>query len=986
MISSINTISFQSFDKIGEKVIASDVDNTNKSGGKSDERFIVLPGTIQGALGGAAWDPAGTITQMEYIGDGLYEFIGIFPKGAFEYKVAVGGSWDENYGQDGVQNGENIHLNIPENDYQVRFIFDYNNKVIKDSVNNSIKKFRVPDEVKIIGLDRKKVLLQKESADLYKATVSITAGKYKYQVQYDNSEEFIYGAKGVKKGQGIKLNLDKDTEVIFVHNLQNNVTYDSVNYIPIAENEMPTIVLEGCKKVVMNDNDKDNIYIGEVVLPAGKKEHDYEIMMGEEVVAHKKIFFNEVADNYKINFSYDHRSKEVKHSYIEELEQLDNKVIGESLYFDSRDLNYKQPFGAVPQHTVVDFTLSAKTNDLERARLVVEKQKITGNQDQKVYSEKIKYPMKKVGYSKDDSREYWNVKVDFNNMGVYSYYFEAVDGDDLVFYANNTQVVSVPGTRVVGTGGIGCSYLNHDDLIRYTQTVYDPQFKTPEWAKDAIFYYIFPERFKNGDKSNDPKVGVDKFYGNKDIEVHDNWIDKPWVPGEADGHLTDDREWNNDFYGGDLEGVIEKLDYLHELGINTIYFNPIFEAPSNHKYDTANYKKIDDNFGTNDDFKRLIREAKKRDIRVILDVSLNHSGSDSIYMDRYSKYDSYGAFEDEKIRKDSDYYDWYEFREETGNPDQAYQQWANPTLANLKETDSYKNFAYRDENSVTKYWLEQGASGWRMDVTPWVSDEFWREWRKEVKEKNPEALTVAETWFDSSKYFLGDMFDSTMNYIFRQAMYDYANGETGENTVNVLEMMRENYPPEAFYCLMNLLSTHDSARALYRFGYKGEGEKAEVIMEAKNKLLLAVFFQMTYPGAPAIYYGDEVGVTGGDDPFNRGTYPWKKDGGKPDYQLLKEIKKLVHLRNEYDILRRGSVEPVYADKHVIVMLREYEGKKALVAVNNDNKAHKVSLDLSNKFDFEGPFADAFNKSNKISFRRGILQFKIPAFFGRVLIN
>jgi glycosidase len=166
--------------------------------------------------------------------------------------------------------------------------------------------------------------------------------------------------------------------------------------------------------------------------------------------------------------------------------------------------------------------------------------------------------------------------------------------------------------------------------------------------------------------------------------------------------------------------------------------NPVFKAPSNHKYDTADYMQVDPHFGTLATFRKLVAEAAKRGIRLLLDASLNHCGSDSVYMDRYGKYPTLGAFENEKIRKDSPYYTWFEFKQGETNPDKMYEQWANPTLANLAEVDGWKNFAYRNDNSITKYWMRQGAAGWRMDVTPWVSDGFWREWRTHLKRSFPE--------------------------------------------------------------------------------------------------------------------------------------------------------------------------------------------------------------------------------------------------------
>ncbi len=649
------------------------------------------------------------------------------------------------------------------------------------------------------------------------------------------------------------------------------------------------------------------------------------------------------------------------------------------LQYDSRNLQYKSPFGAVPQGTEVTFTLAAEGANIEKVRLVVEIEKIEGNRERVEFLDTTKYPMESIGFS-EEGRKLWRVAVKFCNIHVYRYYFEVICEDQTLLYGNNAQLIDVPYNPVIGTGGKGTVYTHIKDVVRYTQTVYDPQFTTPDWSKDVIYYYIFPERFKNGDKTNNPKPGIRKFYGDKDIELHENWLDKPWVPGDGS-----DEEYCNDFFGGDLAGVRQKLSYLKDLGINMIYFTPLFQAPSNHKYDTADYMKIDENFGTNEEFKELVQEAKAIGIKMMIDTSLNHSGADSIYMDRYGKYEGVGAFKGEVIREDSPYCAWYDLDQEAVDPDQAYKQWFNPTLAELKESDSYKDFAYRNEDSVTKYWLDMGIAGWRMDVAPWKSDIFWREWRREVKKKNPDALTVCETWFDSSKFLLGDTFDSTMNYIFRQAMYAYANGEKAVHIVSMLEMVRENYPPEAFYSLMNLLSTHDTQRALYYFEYKEEGESEEVVKKAKKKLLLAMFFQMTYPGCPAIYYGDEVGVTGGEDPYNRQTYPWEEEGGCPDTELLEQCKELIKLRNDHPVLRRGTIETIYQDDHVIVMVRRYEETTAIVAVNNADQIKTVCIDTI-ETSLAGTFVDALQKEDIIEVIGDVLQIEVGSCTGKVWIN
>ncbi len=955
----------------------------------AQERLVVLPGTIQSVLGGGNWAPDNKATQMEDKGGGIYEFSADFPKGSYEYKVALDGSWTENYGEGGQRDGPNIRLDVPENNFKVRFVFDYNTKLVKDSISGGISLWSEPASVFLLGVGVAPVPMKRDSPGSYSLSMRLAKGSYSYRVGYNADDKLVFGSGGKRGGEGISLELKADTEISFHHRVAKAISWDSVSYVQIAETECPRVRAAGFSELTLSDDDYDNLWTGSLTLPPGKGIYDFTLLRGEKRAGGLRVNYNEIAPGFSISFSYDSKDGGFSSDYVEKLSGLDAKVLAKSLYHDSRDARYKKPFGAVKLGQTVEFTLSAKAGDLEKVKLVLRSQLIKGNQDSEVFNPSgLDAWMKKSGLSEDLSREYWSASVTFDeNIAVYGYHFLASDGKDTVIYANNDRVVPVPHSRVIGTGGVGKAWDPADaKMLPYRLTVYDPAFTTPEWAKDAVFYYIFPERFRNGNKKNDPHPGKSAGYATHPVEKHFNWLDpKPWVPGSSDGKADDDGQWCNDFYGGDLAGITEKLDYIRDLGANVIYMNPIFQAPSNHKYDTADYKKIDPSFGTLKDFDKLVAEAKKRGIRVLLDTSLNHSGSDSVYMDRYGKYPGIGAFEKETIRADSPYADWYIFNPAGAGADQKYAQWGNPTLATLKESESYLDFAYGSKNSVTRYWLGRGIGGWRMDVTPWKSDDFWRGWRKAVKETNPDALTVAETWWDSSKYFLGDSFDSTMNYIFRQAVYDYASGGSAQDAVAALEMMRENYPPQAFSVLMNLLSTHDAARALYRFGYKGEGESAQVEEEAKRRLLLAVFMQMSYPGAPAIYYGDEVGMTGGEDPFNRGPYPWADLGGKVDTDLLESFKKLTRLRSENPILKQGSLAVLHADEGGIVMHRRLGTQSALVVTNNSNQPRVFELDAKalviEAAEYSDPISGAVAK-----IEGGLIKLEVPALSGRAFIS
>ncbi len=608
--------------------------------------------------------------------------------------------------------------------------------------------------------------------------------------------------------------------------------------------------------------------------------------------------------------------------------------------FDSRDTQFKAPFGAQPAGSEFSFTIANDVPGLKRATLVIERRQMTGNQEQLAYEPIARIAMTPRPHGQGSG---FTTRHAFPATGIYGYWFE-IETDQGVYALQNNKD-NIYWTREKGSMGPATVERlpgNLNRVRRYRQTIHAPDFQVPAWAKDLVYYYVFPERFRNGDKANDPRPGGGRpqdRYQDRDVERHATWNEKPFKPGTGDGS---DTLFNNDFFGGDLQGLIAKLDYIQSLGANALYLTPVFRAPSNHKYDAADYKQIDPAFGTNADFERLCAEAAKRGIRVIPDTSLNHVGADSPYFNRFNNFPAGGAFDGGKINPASPYAKWFKFKPDETDPNKQFQGWVGVTdLPELdKNEPSWRAYAYRDPDSVTAYWLDRGAAGWRMDVVPWVPDDFWREWRTAVKAKQPDALTVAETWFDASKYFLGDMFDSTMNYIFRNAVLDYAAGKSAKQMTANLELLREAYPQQAFSALMNLLSTHDQPRALHHFG------EAQDLALAKQRLRLAVFFQMTYPGSPTIYYGDEVGVGGGDDPFNRAPYPWADEGGKPDASLLAEFRRLVKLRRELPVLRHGTLlAPLHTDDQVLVLARQDGSAWALTATNNALQPRTVTITL-----------------------------------------
>jgi cyclomaltodextrinase len=674
-----------------------------------------------------------------------------------------------------------------------------------------------------------------------------------------------------------------------------------------------------------------------------------------------------------------------------------------SLRHDSRNITDKTPFGAVPAGTTVQFALTAMPG-VESATLVVERRRLEGDQTRLDYTPLARIPMQRSPGATAGT-ERFTASHRFDDISVHGYWFAVrIGGRDYVLQNNRD---AIHWTRERGSNGLASVDWQppaERRIRRLRLSVYQPGFRTPDWAADAVYYYVFPERFRNGDRSNDPQPGSRR-YQTHAIELHPRWTDVPFKPGSGDGS---DAAFNNDFFGGDLAGLIEKLDHIRALGANALYMTPVFQAASNHKYDTGDFHRIDPGFGSNADFTRLTQEAAKRGIRVVVDTSLNHTGSDSPYFDRYGNFatgadgrPNIGAFANGRIRPDSPWAAWYRFDPTQTDPNRQYTGWAGtPDLPELDKTSpAWRDFAYRAPDSVTRRWLQAGAAGWRMDVAPWVPDDFWREWRSVVKQTDPQAITIAETWWDASKHLLGDMFDSTMNYIFRNAVLDYAAGGPASASLRHLELVREQYPPPAFHALMNLLSTHDQPRALHRFGdtrIGGPMVDAATVARAKRRLELAVLLQMAYPGAPAIYYGDEVGLTGGDDPYNRAPFPWADQGGQPDEALHAQFRRMTAMRQAHPVLRRGTLLAPLAldtpDEAVVVLARHLgEGSHggpqatwAITAFNNAETPRTVRVQLPDGAP-AGAWAAAWGDGPATA-QDGRMTLTLPPLGGRVLVR
>lgn len=437
---------------------------------------------------------------------------------------------------------------------------------------------------------------------------------------------------------------------------------------------------------------------------------------------------------------------------------------------------------------------------------------------------------------------------------------------------------------------------------------------TPDWVKDAIFYQIFPDRFAKSARITKPA----------NIQ--------PW----------DARPTHHNFLGGDLLGIAERLDYLTDLGVNAIFLNPIFSSAANHRYHTHDYFQVDPLLGGQLAFDALVKAAHARHIRIILDGVFNHA--------------SRGFFQFHHLLEcgaESPYVDWFHVERWPLN---AYSEharpnywawWGLPALPKLNiDNPQVREFLWR----VGEYWLEQGADGWRLDVPSEIDDDaFWQEFRRRCRAVNPEAYIVGELWHEAQRWLQGDQFDAQMNYLFTRAAFSYFLGESmdqsesartgyglihprdGQGFLGELERIcNQLYHPEIVQAQMLMLGSHDTPRVI------------TIARSDKTAVRLMFLCQMTLPGAPNIYYGDEIGLWGHGDPDSRRAFPWQ-DETVWDMSLRAEVKRYIRLRQQTPALRRGAFRPILAAQQVAVYQRQYGDQTVLVAFNAGEKDVRVQI-------------------------------------------
>jgi glycosidase len=583
--------------------------------------------------------------------------------------------------------------------------------------------------------------------------------------------------------------------------------------------------------------------------------------------------------------------------------------------YDAFRKKYKSPFGAVKRLTGCVFTL--------RFPAYMQVERITLVMFRPGYKEKH---MLLEFYGKEDNiYNLYTCTYTPQDLGLHQYYFTVTIGGAHSF---------------VKRSGVSEGRLDGTEFFHLT--VYDDSQKDINWLKGGIMYQIFPDRFARaiptGDEDDRPLPAG--------RTMHIDWNAAPeWQPN-ASGVVT-----NSDYFGGNFKGIEEKLPYLQSLGVTCIYLNPVFEAHENHRYNTANYEKIDPLLGSEKDFVSLCEKAKALGIGIILDGVFSHTGADSIYFNKYGRYgNNSGAYRD----PDSPYKSWYNF---THYPNVYESWWGFESLPNVNENEpAYTDYICGDDGILQK-WLKLGASGWRLDVVDELPDEFIDNLNKAVKAIGDDKVIYGEVWEDATtkeaygnrrRYLIGGQLDSVMNYPFKESILNYIKHSDANGLRDGVMTILERYPKPSVDILMNFLSTHDIERALTRLagadiGNNGrEWQAANSLTDAQYIYGLALMkcamvLQFFLPGVPCIYYGDEAGAEGYKDPFNRRTYPW----GRENAELLRFTRELAQVRKKCEAFASGELEfKEVTAENCIFLRKDYETQKAAIIFLNKSKNPK----------------------------------------------
>ena len=572
------------------------------------------------------------------------------------------------------------------------------------------------------------------------------------------------------------------------------------------------------------------------------------------------------------------------------------------ILFDSKQPQFKTPFGTLVPGQECTLHIHIPTT-VGATAVSCRLQSQHGQPDRVVAMEYAK---------KHGAYDIFRGKFTLDTPGLYLYYFHVAcrTGDFRLFKQGDDT--------------------NMESGDQWQLSVVPADFQTPDWAKGATIYQLFPDRFhKSGRCDLTGKL--------EPYSVHYAWHEEvQWRPDE-NGVIQ-----NNDFYGGNFKGITEKMDYIASLGTTILYLNPISKSFSSHRYDTGDYKTPDPMLGTIEDFKAMCDAAHAHGIKVILDGVYSHTGSNSLYFNKNRTFPGDGAYNS----RQSPYFNWFTFHQWP----HSYNSWWNfdtlPTV-NKMHPDFIK-YIITDEDSVVAHWLAAGCDGFRLDVADELPDAFLKLLYDRVKALNPDALVLGEVWEDASnkiaygqrrRYFVDAELDSVMNYPFRTAILNYVRGwDDGHGLKNTVMTIAENYPPQVLLSNMNLLGTHDTPRILTAvvddFDGSREAQASRRLSRnqfevARERLLMASFLQYTLPGSPSLYYGDEAGMEGYKDPFNRRTYPW----GRENTEFLQHFRRLGQLRKAHAALRLGDVTFLEAGDRHVAFARHYENSTLRIYCN-----------------------------------------------------
>ncbi|NLL56384.1 MAG: glycoside hydrolase family 13 protein [Clostridiales bacterium] len=581
----------------------------------------------------------------------------------------------------------------------------------------------------------------------------------------------------------------------------------------------------------------------------------------------------------------------------------------ETLLFNPLIEQYKTPFGAVATGQRLDILFPVRSD--------VKAQKVFIIIRSSFFFERIELKYDNTINDYDN----FSGHISLQQAGTYFYRFEIVQGNHILFVGKDTNSQAII----------------KDWMPEWQLSVYNKDYKTPDEIKGGVVYHIFADRFCKKGPSSVSKHGV-----------HKEWHQEVTIV-DSDGVYR-----ANDFYGGNLKGIESKLDYLKDLGVTCIYLSPIFESSSNHRYDTADYTKIDRMLGSEKDFKNLIDSAKGKGISIILDGVFNHTGADSIYFNKFGHYDSIGAYQS----KDSPYYDWYTF---INYPHEYMSWWGITVVPTVKRTAKGYHELIVGEKGIINKWQSFGIKGWRLDVVDELTSEFLEKIYSCIKKNDNDSVVIGEVWEDAStkhsygeerKYFHGNQLDGVMNYIFKEAILGYVlNNDAKDFIVKVMTII-ENYPKQSLDASLSLIDSHDTFRAInaladvnvantskeYRLNYRLSDDEYSL---AKKRLKIASLLQYFLPGVPSLYYGDEVGMQGFEDPINRRPFPWDNI----DNDLLNHYKFMGNLRKSYRQNFIGDIQITTLDNMICI---DRQGLMLIVNAGQEKPLDQNYYDMFSK--------------------------------------